>query len=582
MKKIFLLLSVIAAFSILLNADIRSNTSSSSIFRLHILHVNDTHSHVDPTKISVKFQGIKTYVYTGGYAKLAKYLNDEKKIDSHVLTLHAGDVVQGTLYYNLFGGEVGVRAFNKMHIDAYVLGNHAFDRGEKNLEENFVSKVDAPVLSANTIVSDKDKALKHAIKPYIIKVIDGKKIAIIGLSVDSSKLSSPGPTISFANYLDVAKKMVERVKKVEGVNKIIALTHLGYDTDKVLASSVPDIDIIVGGHSHTLIGDFSNLGLHSAGNYPTVISHNGTKTLIVTAWKWEKVVGNLNVIFDKDGRVIRYYGTPVMLLSDKFLRKDAHWKKTEVNASEKIKIEDMISSMPNIKIQKPQIDVENLIKRYKPKVQELMKSVIGRATINLTNERLPRATVDESGQILKQGSLIAPIVAKAMYLKAKKIARVDFAMQNAGGIRVAIPQGDVSVGEIMQMLPFGNRLVILSMSGKDIKDMFEQAIQRSYIKKSNTGAFPYLANAKLVIDYKKSPGKRVREFKIKKDGFWIDLRRDEIYRIATNSYIANGGDYYTQMSAKALNKYDTGFVCSDLFINYTKRVKVLSPASSGD
>lgn len=562
------------ANNILIVNDVKEGNNQN--FRVHILHVNDTHSHIEPERISVKFDGVKTYVYTGGYAKIAKYFNDTKEADSHTLNLHAGDAVQGTLYYNLFGGKVGVACLNKMQIDAQVLGNHAFDRGADNLRDNFVSKVNYPILSANTIVSDENEGLKKLIKPYIIKDVNGQKIAILGLTVESAKLSSPGPTISFANAIDTAKTTVQEIE-TKGINKIIALSHLGYDRDKILAQEVPDIDVVVGGHSHTLLGNFSNIGLTSKGNYPTVIKHNESQTLVLQAWKWGMVVGDINVIFDKDGKIKKYLGTPVMLLSDKFLRKDADGHKVEVNATVKSEIKKIISKLSNVKIEEPEADIEDIISQYKPQVDKMMKKTIGEATANLIHTRIPGAIDPDNGKVLPNGSLIAPLVVKAMYEKAKEYGGADFAMQNAGGIRISIPEGNVTMGEVMQMLPFGNTLTTLDMQGSDIKDMIESAIDRSYIKGTNTGCFPYLANAKFTFNPKKPEGQRIVEFKVKKDGKWEDLDPNKTYTIATNSYIANGGDNYIEFEEKATNKYDTGFVYANIFIDYIKQVKTLSP-----
>lgn len=543
-------------------------------FRLQILHVNDTHSHVEPIRIKIKLDGEKTYVYTGGYAKLAKFIKNIKNADSHAIFVHSGDMFQGTLYFNLFNGEVGVKAFNKMPLDAYTLGNHEFDKGEKFLRDNLISKYNFPVVDAN--INTTDEKLKLFIKDYIVKNIDGQKVGISGITVDSSKISSPGPTIAFANYIDSAEKVVNELKN-KGVNKIIFLTHIGYDQDKILATQVPDIDVIVGGHSHTLLGDFSNIGLTSKGNYPTVINHNGSKTLVLQAWKWAQVVGDINVVFDKDGNIIKYSGNPIMLLDDKFLRKNDKGEKVEVNATEKAKIHKLIASMPNVKIQTPDSDVEKIVNEYKPKVDKMMNKVIGYADTDLVHVRLPETVDEDNGKVLQNGSMIAPLVAKAMYLEAKKYGGCDFAIQNAGGIRISISEGNVTMGEIMQMLPFGNTLVTMDMKGSDIKEMIENAVDRSFIQQKNTGAFPYLGNAKFVIDKSKPLGSRIVEFKIKNGDSWEDLDINKTYHIATNSYMANGGDYYQEMVDKATNKYDTGFVYANVFIDYIKQVKELKP-----
>ncbi len=543
-------------------------------FRLQILHVNDTHSHVEPTRIKIKLGGKKTYVYTGGYARLAHFVKSIKSGDDQALFVHAGDMFQGTLYFNLFDGNASIESFDKMPLDAYTFGNHEFDRGEEFLRDNLVSRYSFPVVDAN--VKTTDEKLKPYIHPYIIKEIGAERVAISGLTVDASKLSSPGPTITFADAIESAKETVEELE-AKGIDKIIFLTHLGYDRDKFLTQQVPEIDVIVGGHSHTLLGDFSNVGLTSQGTYPTVVDHDDSKTLILQAWKWEQVVGDLNVVFDKEGHVVKYVGTPVMLLGDTFLRKNENGDKVEVSAQERAEILQQIASMPNVTVEEPDSAVQAVVDTYKPKVDEMMHKVIGVATTDLVHVRLPETMDEDNGKVLSNGSQIAPLVVKAMYEKAKEYGGCDFAIQNAGGIRISIPEGNVTVGEIMQMLPFGNTLVTVQMQGSDIKTMLENAVDRSYIQKENTGAFPYLSNAKMSIDTTQPKWSRIVELKVKEGDSWVDLDPDKTYRIATNSYMASGGDYYQEMVDDATDKYDTGFVYANIFIEYVQKVGELKP-----
>jgi len=527
---------------------------------IEILHINDTHSHLEPIKTSIYINGKKTYVYAGGYAKIAKYIK-EKKTNPHIIVLHAGDAVQGSLYYILFKGKADVEALNKMKLDAMTVGNHEFDKNATSFGINFAKLANFPIISCD-INASANPILKNIIKPYIIKEIDKQKIAIVGDSVNSSVISNPGPTVVFSNYIDSAKKYVNELKK-RGINKIIFLTHIGYKHDQFLARQIPDIDIIIGGHSHTLLGDFTNIGMKSKGPYPTVINHNLSKTLIVTDYKWGEMIGDINVTFDKNGKITNYTGTPVMLVSDIFLRKNANGKKVEVNESIKTKIKNFISNQPNIKIESNDKTVEQIINKYKPEVNKLMKTVIGIAAENLVNVRLPNKKNPH-------GSMIAPIVAKALYEKAEKTGGCDFALQNVGAVRISIPKGNISIGEVYTLLPFGNTLVILNLKGAKIKTMLENVIDLSFIKHSHTGSFPYMYNAKITINVSNKKGQRITSFKIKDaNGNWIDLDQNKTYKIATNSYIANGGDYYSEMR-NASNKTDTGFLNTEIFINYIK------------
>jgi 5'-nucleotidase len=523
--------------------------------------MNDTHSHLDPMKTRIYINGKKTYVYAGGYAKIAKFIKDTKKSNPNTLVLHAGDALQGTLYYTLFNGKADVETLNHMDIDAMVIGNHEFDKNATTFAKNFAIFAKFPIISCD-INASKNTLLKNIIKPYIIKTVNNEKIAIIGDSINSSVISHPGPTISFSDYIKSAKHYIKEVEK-QGINKIILLTHLGYKKDIILATKIPDIDIIVGGHSHTLLGDFSNIGLKSSGPYPTVIKHDSSKTLIVTDYKYAEMIGNLDVIFDKNGKIIGYKGSPILLLSDKFYRKNSSGEKTEVNKSVKNKIIHFISLQNNIKIESDDLTVKNIIKKFKPQVNKLMHKVIGYSPQTLKHIRLPN-------KLVPNGSEIAPLVAKAIYEKANKIEKCDFALENAGNIRMSLQKGNITIGEIYTLLPFNNTIVIVKLKGSIIKSMLENAINRALIQKTNTGAFPYMFNAKIIIDISKTKGKRITSFKIQENGKWTDLNLNKEYKLVTNSYIAKGGDYYKEMK-KASYKYDSGFMETETFIDYVKK-----------
>ena len=546
------------------NASLASESSSGD-FRLRIVHINDTHSNLEPVNMTFYINSLKTSVNTGGYGAIASYIKFAKA-DSHILALHAGDAIQGTLYYNVSGGAASAEAFDLMGLDAMSVGNHEFDEGADAFAKNFALKANFPILACD--INTTNEYLKDIIKPYVIKEIGSEKVAVVGDTINSSLVSNPGPTIVFSNYLDAAEKYIQILKN-EGINKIIFLTHLGYDKDKTLAQEVPDIDIIVGGHSHTLLGDFSDFDLRSYGEYPSVVEHNDSKTLIVTAWKWGLVIGDLEVVFDKEGKIKNYVGIPKML-----------FEKKEIDALPEENRENFYSfarEHTNVAVVPDDEGVDEVIAKYKPQVDKLLNTNIAYASQDLIHVRLPGDKDYTTGEVLQNGSLLAPVVAEAMYEKANEVEECDFAFENAGGVRASLYKGDVSVGEIYTMLPYSNTLVIAKLDGKTIKEMLENEIDRALIKKWDTGAFAYFANAKITIDTNASLGERVVRFQIKKGDSWVDLDENATYTFVTNSYVANGGDYYKEMWSA--DKYDTGFVDAEVFLDYAKEKEELAPLS---
>jgi 5'-nucleotidase / UDP-sugar diphosphatase len=167
------------------------------------------------------------------------------------------------LYFNRFGGRADCNLLNRMNLDAMTPGNHEFDRDPQALAA-FADQANFAIVSAN-IDASKDPVLFSVIKPYIIKNVGGRKVGIIGLTTpDTPALSHPGPAIAFLDPEQAARKAIAALV-AQGVRTIIVLSHLGYDRDVELAARLPEIDVIAGGHTHTLLGDFKALGLAGEG-----------------------------------------------------------------------------------------------------------------------------------------------------------------------------------------------------------------------------------------------------------------------------------------------------------------------------
>lgn len=251
---------------------------------LVILHLNDTHSHVDPER-SGKHQG------RGGAVEQAAYV-DETRAEmgkKNVLLLHAGDFSQGTSYFTELDGNMEIDLMNAMGFDVVTIGNHEFDNGISELARRLKS-LKADVVCANYDFTG--TPLESYIEPYVIKKKAGKKIGIIGLLADISVLvdATIAAQLEFQDPVAVAQKYATYLKEEKGCDLVICLTHLGYDgepfTDRELAAATRDIDVIVGGHSHTRLDNlmkFRNL--------------DGEDVIIVTDWKWGRTFGRLEIDF---------------------------------------------------------------------------------------------------------------------------------------------------------------------------------------------------------------------------------------------------------------------------------------------
>lgn len=223
---------------------------STSVFsqkKITILHTNDTHSRIEPLPETDRYSPDK-----GGVLRRAKYIDEIRKEEKNVLLFDAGDFVQGTPYYNLFRGEIEVKAMNLMKYDAVTLGNHEFDYGLEGLKE-LIKWAEFPIISTNYDFAETD--LTEVPQQYIIIKKDGVKIGVIGLGVKPNGLiaSSNYSGMKFLDPLTTGNKWATKLKNEKGCDVVVCISHLGYTSDKQLAEKSQNIDIIIGGHSHTFM-----------------------------------------------------------------------------------------------------------------------------------------------------------------------------------------------------------------------------------------------------------------------------------------------------------------------------------------
>jgi 5'-nucleotidase len=213
--------------------------------KIVIIHTNDTHSRIEPLPETDRYAANK-----GGVVRRMSFIGQVRKENRNVLLLDAGDFLQGTPYFNLFKGEVETEAMNLMQYDAATLGNHEFDYGLETLEQ-VVRRAKFPIISSYYDFSK--TSLKGLIKPYLILKRDGVKIGVIAVNVQPKGLIASG-NYNGMKYLPpekVANELALMLKTVYRCDMVICLSHLGYTSDKQFVSKTRNIDIVIGGHSHT-------------------------------------------------------------------------------------------------------------------------------------------------------------------------------------------------------------------------------------------------------------------------------------------------------------------------------------------
>lgn len=264
-----------------------------------ILHTNDTHSHIEPERAG-------EYDGCGGAIELAAYVDSVRWAEgySNVLLLHAGDFSQGTSYFTKFHGDMEVDILNAMEFDVTCLGNHEFDNGLEELARR-IGNLNVPVVCANYDFSS--TPLSGLVKPYVVINKGNRKIGVIGLLTDVGSVVSPqiSALLKYQEPSEVAEKYARQLKN-EGCDLVIALTHTGYPIDCEVAAKTSSIDIIVGGHTHTILDEM------------TVVKNiDGKDVKVVTNGKWGITVGKLSIDFQPNRLTALY--------NPDFLPKDASW-----------------------------------------------------------------------------------------------------------------------------------------------------------------------------------------------------------------------------------------------------------------
>jgi 5'-nucleotidase / UDP-sugar diphosphatase len=566
-------------------------------FELNVLHINDHHSHLEPnTSADLVLSGQETRVETGGFPRVvSKMLELESTLDN-TIKLHAGDAITGTIFYSLFKGQADADLMNEVCFDAMALGNHEFDDGDAGLARfigflNDSLDCQTAVLAAN-VVPEVGTPLRPTdseslIQPYVIKEIGGQQVGVIGIDIAGKTQASSSPLEStrFLDEKETAQRMIDELRS-QGVDKIILLSHYQYENEVALARELSGIDVVVGGDSHSLLGDsFAEYGLNPAGPYPTVVTNaDGETACVVQAWQYADVVGRLTVSFDAEGRVLSCDGTPHLLLGDTFQR-DLGAGREELAGVEREELIAFIDQRPELSIVEPDATAAWVLDDYASQLDDLKTTVVGFATENLCVERVPdqgRSSIPGCRDATRaNGGDIQQLVTDAFRLIAPA---ADIALQNAGGVRVDIPQGEITIATVFELLPFANTIVYLDLTGAEIKQVLEQAVSQFLDDTGSTGSYPYASNLRWNADLSQPDGSRFSDHEIRFRGSdtWVPLEDDVLVKVATNSFIASGRDNYLAFGVA----FDEGRV-EDTFIDYAEAFikylqEVVGGASPGD
>lgn len=476
---------------------------------LVILTTNDTHSNIDYEKGG-----------RGGILPRKAIVDSVRSAEKNVMLVDAGDFVQGTLYFKFFKGDVEYPLMNMMGYDIRMLGNHEFDNGLDELAAHW-KDVKGASLSAN--YDFKNTPLKGMFDPYIIKKIGKKKIGFFGINVNPESLivKENYEGMKYSDAIATANRTAAMLKK-KGCDLVVAVTHIGYTatpgkaSDVELARQSKDIDIIIGGHSHTFVDPSKKNGpeywIDNAEGKPVLVTQTG---------KYGQNIGYIKIDLDDP--------------------KDHDYEYKYIPVTDRFPEESYNKEM--IKFLAP----------YRDAVEKVNNNVIGYSLIDMSNSDRNGAYANFTADM---GLDMGRQIADSIRATGVDFPKVDLGFMNVGGIRQPMKKGKVTEGQMLSTFPFSNRLVLIQTKGQNIIDALKVAAPK--------GGEAISGNIRVLTDDKGNL------LEVYFDGKPMDP--DRIYTVATIDYVAQGNDDLVTMADNKMLWRDK----TDLSVPVVKYIKQLS------
>lgn len=500
MKKIILLISSIIA----------SATFGLAARDLVILHTNDTHSLIDPDRDG-----------SGGVLQRKAIIDSVRKAERNVILVDAGDKVQGTLYFKFFKGDVEYPLQNMLGVDISILGNHEFDNGMDMLAKNEATQK-AELLSANYDFSG--TPAEGLFKPYTIRKIGGKKIGFVGINVDPESLIAEKTRtgLKYSDAIEAANKWAAFLRQKKGCDLVVAVTHIGYNMGEGMADDVKlarqskDIDVIIGGHSHTLIDPN-----HPEKNPYLVNNAEGRPVLIAQCGKSGKFIGEIRIDLDNLKSMIPSdYDYTLIPVTDRFPAETLDKK------------------------------IKTFLAPYAAALDSVSNEVIGYAACDMLNNKGEGEFHNWTADF---AAWYGELKLDSLRISDPTVPHLDFAIMNSGGIRNSIMKGNVTRGQILSAFPFNNKFVVMEISGKDLIETFKIAAKQ--------GGQPVSNAVRIVTDGNRNLLHAIVDMK--------EIDPEKTYVVGTIDYLAWGNDYLTPLANGKWIYADDTEVCVPL-IRYMK------------
>lgn len=474
---------------------------AQAVHRLRLLHLNDFHSRHEPVARATGAACRGNDPCLGGSPRLAAGIAaaraEAASAGRAVVAVDAGDQFMGSLFYTHHRGAAELAVMKAWGCEAMTLGNHEFDNGPEVLAR-FAAGADFPILAAN-LDTRAEPLLDGRVRAWWETRKGGARIAFIGvITPETPILSSPGPNLRFTDPAEAAARAVAEIR-AGGPATVVLLSHMGLGADRRMAEQVAGIDVIVGGHSHTLLAAETD----AEGPAPTLVDGRDRTVRILQAGAYGRFLGLMDLDLAADGRVAAQGGGPA----------------------------------PIGAVVAPDARVAAMVADLARPLEETRRRPVGRLPAALSN-----------GGCRRGECALGNLVAEAMLAR---IPGAEIAITNGGGLRAGLPEGQVTYGDVLTVLPFGNTVAVMGLRGADVVAALENGLSQGA---GTAGRFPQVAGIRVVWDPSAPAGSRVREVRV--GGAPLDPGR--VYRVVTNDFMRRGGDGYAMFRDRALDPYDTG------------------------
>lgn len=552
MKKFIIipLMIIISACSNKADNNIDSNLS------LNIYHFNDIHS-AETFNMPLTIDNESVSAKAGGYPRFIEALSNSDK-PAYTEVIFAGDMFQQG--YPLFTYTNGKYDFDMLCMaspDIITLGNHELyetDTGILNLFFDYINanndNCSFDIVLAN--VTFDNETIQNSIKPYIIKQYGNQSIAYFGVTTAESGFNNiTGMKVS--DPFETAGKIISEIK-ARGINKIIAVTHLGFEEDKKLALLYPDIDLIIGGHSHTIQDDFSDIGVSSyEKNYP--FKPDNTSTYIVTAGYQGLILGNINLSFNQEGNASLISASPKIL----------------INPLDNETLNNKISGSKNVLLINENAAAATEIENIYSSIALDINKVVGETLDDLYTLKVnPAYSYDDH-----YASSLGTVFSKALYVAAaNQNYAVDLAIINTGALRINLPKGSITYGMLNQAAPYANDLYVIELKGSALKEFIQYTVY-NFINLNDVNSFPCLYGAEFKYD---ADNNILTESKILSGSEYVDIDDNKVYKVVLSSYIYQNEEIINKnvISAVKINTTDKQ-AYTDYIIKNSPLEKITDP-----